>query len=99
MIARVWTARAKSDGADAYQAHFREHVLPALQRIQGCKGATLLRRADGDEVELIVISLWVSEDALREFAGPDLSRAMVGDAARQVLTSFDTIVRHFTVVT
>ena len=99
MIARIWTARAKPEGADAYQAHFREHVQPALQRIEGCKGATLLRRADGDAVELIVISLWVSEDALREFAGPDLSRAMVGDAARQVLTSFDTIVRHFTVVT
>jgi heme-degrading monooxygenase HmoA len=99
MIARVWTARAKPDGADAYQAHFGQHVLPAIQRIQGCKGATLLRRSDGDDVELIVISLWVSEDALREFAGPDVSRAMVGDAARHVLTSFDTIVRHFTVVT
>ena len=75
MIARVWTARARTEGADGYAAHYREHVLPALSRIDGYKGATLLRRGHGDGVELIVISLWISEDAIRRFAGADISRA------------------------
>ena len=98
MIARVWTARAKTEGADAYQAHFSEHVRPALARVDGCKGVTLLRRRDGEAVELIVISLWVSEDAIRHFTGDEISRAFVGESARKVLTSFDDIVRHFDVV-
>ena len=98
MIARVWTARAKPDGADKYQAHFQEHVRPALARVEGCKGVMLLRRPGGDEVELIVISLWLSEDAIRHFTGMDIARAVVGESARKVLTSFDDIVRHFDVV-
>ena len=99
MIARVWTARATPGGADAYEKHFREWVRPALARVDGCRGATLLRRQDGDSIEMIVISLWTTEDAIRAFAGPDISRAFVGEGARKLLTSFDTIVRHFTVVT
>ena len=102
MIARVWTARARPDGADAYQSHFREHVRPALVQVDGCKGAMLLHRpcgdAAGDAVELIVISLWTSEDAIRNFSGPDIARSVVGESARKVLTSFDEIVRHFDVV-
>ena len=98
MIARVWTARARTEGADGYAAHYREHVLPVLSRIDGYKGATLLRRAHGDGVELIVISLWISEDAIRRFAGADISRAVVEEPARRVLVSFDDVVRHYEVV-
>ena len=43
MIARVWTARARPDGADAYAAHFNDHVVPALEAVDGYQGATLLR--------------------------------------------------------
>ena len=97
MIARVWTARARPDGADAYVAHFNDHVLPALEAVDGCQGATLLRRARGESTELVVISWWVSEDAIREFAGDNFERAVVADEARRVLTSYEDTVRHYEV--
>jgi heme-degrading monooxygenase HmoA len=98
MIARVWTARARPGGADAYAAHFSDHVRPALAAVDGCKGATLLRRARGESIELIVVSWWTSEDAIRLFAGDDYERAVVAEEARRVLTSFDDVVRHYDVV-
>jgi heme-degrading monooxygenase HmoA len=98
MIARLWTARARPDGADAYAAHFIERVVPELTAIEGYQGATLLRSRRGDAIELIVISWWTSEEAVRRFAGPDLRRAVVADEARRALESFDETVRHYEVV-
>lgn len=97
MIARVWTARARPDGADAYAAHFNDHVLPALEAVDGYQGATLLRRARGESTELVVISWWISEEAIRGFAGDDFERAVVAEEARRLLTSFDDTVRHYEV--
>ena len=98
MIARVWTARARAGDADAYAAYFDEHVLPMLAAIDGCEGATLLRRARGDSTEFIVVTWWTSQDAIRRFAGDDVERAVVADEAKRVLTSFDDVVRHYEVV-
>jgi len=97
MIARVWTARARPDGADAYATHFSDHVLPALEAVDGYQGATLLRRARGESTELVVISWWISEEAIRGFAGDAFERAVVADEARRVLTSYDDTVRHYEV--
>src|SRR5262249_24575369 len=98
VIARVWTARARQGGAEAYAAHFNDRVLPTLAAIDGYQGATLLRRARGESIELMVVSWWASEDAIRGFAGDDFERAVVADEARRVLTSFDDVVRHYEVV-
>jgi heme-degrading monooxygenase HmoA len=97
VIARVWTARARPDGADAYAAHFNDHVLAALEAVDGYRGATLLRRVRGESTELVVISWWTSEQAIRGFAGDNFERAVVGHEARRVLTSFDDTVRHYEV--
>jgi hypothetical protein len=49
-------------------------------------------------VDLIVVSMWASEDAIRQFAGSDFQRAVVADDARRILRSFDDKVRHYSVV-
>ena len=53
--------------------------------------------ARGESTELVVISWWISEEAIRGFAGDDFERAVVADEARRVLTSFDDTVRHYEV--
>ena len=98
MIARVWTARARPAGADAYAAHFSDHVLPALTAIDGCKGATLLRRARGESIELIVVSWWTSEDAIRRFAGDDYERAVIRPEAEALLEDADPTATHYETV-
>jgi len=98
MIARVWSARAELDRAHLYAAHFTEAVLPRLTALRGCRGAYLLRRVDGDGVEFVVQTLWESMEAVSEFAGATPDLAVVDDEARAVLTSFDSGVKHYEVL-
>lgn len=97
MIARVWTARAVRSRAEGYRQHLRDRVLPILDRVPGYRGAKLLERADGDQIELIVITWWRAIEDVRAFAGPHVDRAVVADEAAALLERFDATVRHFDV--
>jgi len=94
-VARSWSARATPAGADAYLAHFERAVLPALRRLDGHRGALVLRRPEGGDVEIIVLTLWASEEAIRAFAGTDVLSAVVEPEARAALATFDTRATHF----
>ncbi len=98
MILRRWTARATSPGARLYERHFRDSVLPELGGLEGHRGAYLLQRRDGDDVEVTVMTVWASMDAVRGFAGDDPERAVVEPRAREVLDAFDEVVSHHEVV-
>ena len=99
MILRRWTARATAEGARQYEAHFRAAVLPELAGVDGHHGAYLLQRAaDDGGVEIIVMTLWASMDAIRGFAGEAADQAVVEPRAREVLDKFDETVSHHEVV-
>jgi heme-degrading monooxygenase HmoA len=94
MIARIWTARSTSGNAERYQQHFERDVLPALRRTTGYVGSTVLRQATGADTLITVITRWQSMDAIQQFAGPDLDRAVVADEAVRLLTAWDRRVQH-----
>ena len=94
MIARSWRASATPDGAEAYRDHFNRAVLPTLQRLEGWRGAYLLRRDHGDAVELEVLTLWETMEAVVAFAGPSPEQAVVEPAAQAVLRDYDRTVVH-----
>jgi heme-degrading monooxygenase HmoA len=98
MIARTWRGRANAAQAHLYSEHFSEAVLPRLRALTGFVGASLLRRADGDEVEYIVLTYWDSMEAVARFAGPTPDVAVVDAEARAALISFDEQVLHYDVV-
>lgn len=98
VIVRRWCARATVEGAAQYETHFRRTVLPELAQVDGHRGAYLLQRADDGHVELTVLTLWTSPDAVRAFAGDTPQRAVVEDRAREVLEGFDELVSHHEVV-
>jgi heme-degrading monooxygenase HmoA len=98
VIVRAWHATATAEGAEAYHEHFTQAVLPELQRIDGHQGAYLLRRDRDDRVELEVLTLWDSLEAIIRFAGSDSEHAVVELAAQAVLASYDTTVTHHVVV-
>jgi heme-degrading monooxygenase HmoA len=96
VIARTWHGwTASSAGADAYEAHFRSAVLPALEQIHGFVGAQLLRREAGPEIELVAMTFFESIQSVRGFAGDDYERAVVEPEARRVLSRFDQHVVHY----
>jgi heme-degrading monooxygenase HmoA len=98
VIIRAFHATATAEGADIYQQHFTRSVLPDLQRIDGYHGAYLLRRDRDRHVELQVLTLWRSLEAISPFAGPDLEHAVVEPAAQAALATYDPTVTHHTVV-
>lgn len=97
MIVRSWRGRAAKGNA-AYVEHFRRNVMPELHEIEGFLGASLLREERADEVEFLVLSRWASMDAVRAFAGADVTRAVVEPEAVAALTDYDRTVHHYEVV-
>jgi heme-degrading monooxygenase HmoA len=97
MIARSWSAITTPDKAPLYAQHLRSSVLPQIAAIDGYEGAMLLTRETGGSVELLVLTLWRSSDAIRAFTGGDLERAVVAAEAAALLTDFDRRVKHYDV--
>ena len=95
MIERVWRGWTTADKANAYQ-HFLQHdFLPAAHAIPGFRGARVLRRDQGDEVEFVTLTHFDSLDAIRAFAGDDLEKAHISPEARDLLSRWDERVAHY----
>jgi heme-degrading monooxygenase HmoA len=92
MIARAWRGSATVEGAERYAVHFRDSVLPSLRALDGFRVGYLMRREVDGVVEIRVLTVWASLEAVRAFAGDDLTTAVVEPAARAALTSYDTTV-------
>ena len=94
----MWRGRAEADRQEAYADHFRHNVLPALRRIDGFLGASLLKEEQGDTVEFLVLTKWTSMDAIHAFAGKEVNRAVVEPEAIAALLKFDRTVLHYEIV-
>jgi len=96
-IVRSWKARASEAGAREYAAFFRNTLARAMKAIPGNRGAMMLsRHYDGGEVELVMLSYWDSMEAVGRFAGDAPERAVVEPRAREILSSYDETVEHYT---
>ncbi len=98
MIVRTWRGWAAASNRAAYPDHFRKHVLPELKEIAGFLGASLLQQDRQGEVEFLVLTRWASIEAVRAFAGDDISRAVVEPEAAAALVRFDRSVQHYELI-
>jgi len=90
MIARMWRGWAAStESADLYQEFLRSTFLPAAYEIPGFKGATVLRRTAGNEIEFTTITRFETIEAIKQFAGEDYEAAHVAPEARKLLARFE----------
>lgn len=93
MIARLWHGWTRPENADKYHNLLQSRILPEIHRINGYKGAWLMRRESGPEVEFITLTFWESWDAIHAFAGGD--HAVVPDEAQRLLSRFDAASIHY----
>lgn len=98
MISRIWHGWTRPEHADTYEAMLRSEVLPGIHRVPGYRGATLLRRQDGAEVEFVTITMFDDLDAVRRFAGDDYTRAVIAPGAEQLLARYDDRSVHYDTV-
>jgi heme-degrading monooxygenase HmoA len=100
MIVRTWSATAGTAGAGNYSRYFDGTLLPELRKLPGFNGAYLLRRDLGTNgtVQLTAHTFWESPEAIRAFAGDDITVSIVEPEAQAMLLDFDRIATHHSVV-
>lgn len=101
LTVRTWSATASPTGADDYGRYFADTLLPQLRVLPGFAGAYLLRREldrDGS-AELTAHTFWDSPEAIRAFAGDDITVAIVEPEAQAMLLDFDRSATHRSVLT
>lgn len=97
MIARHWRGWTRAEDADAYENLLKKKVLPGLKNLKGYLGGYVLRKAGAEEVEFVVVNLFDSLEAVREFAGPDYSVPVFEPEARRLLSKIEPIANHYEV--
>ena len=99
MITRHWRGLARLERAHEYVVHLQQKTFPELRKLPGFLGATILRRDQSQGVEFLVITQWVSAEAIRAFSvGPDVEVAIVPPEVREMMVEYDLHARHYRVV-
>ncbi len=95
MIVRIWRGWTRSEDTEAYATYIEETGLAAYQSTPGNQGAYLVSRPDGDRTEFLTISLWESEEAIRNFAGDDIHNAVFYPEDDRFLVDREMFVNHY----
>jgi heme-degrading monooxygenase HmoA len=95
MIARIWHGRTKAAHADRYVEFLKKSGLVDYRRTPGNQGAWILRRIEGEVAHFITLSFWESREAIKKFAGEDISKAHYYAEDRDFLLEFEPTVTHY----
>lgn len=98
MIARLWHGMTAAARADEYLDYLNKTGVPDYRRTPGNRGVYVLRRTEGEIAHFLLISLWESNDAIRQFAGDDLDVARYYPADKDFLLEFEPRVMHYEVL-
>ena len=98
MISRQWRGLAKAAFAEAYVEHLQTETFPALRKLPGFVGASILRRSVPEGVEFLIVTNWATVEAIRAFAGANAETAVVPQKVHEMMVDYDRIVRHYEVV-
>ena len=95
MILRTWKARTTTELEPRYLERVREVVLPYFETRDGFRGAHFGRRDLDDGVEILVITLWESMEAVHSFSGKNGEGSYMPREIAETLTSYDASSGHF----
>lgn len=98
MIARTWRGAVRAKDDDAYLEYLHETGFPEYGATPGNLGVLALRRRVGDKVEFLLLTLWESEQAIEQFAGKDITKAVFYPEDDRFLVERGERVDHYEVV-
>ena len=98
MIARTWRGWTSAADADRYVDYLNETGVREYRETPGNRGVFVLRRTKDDRAEFLLVSLWDGMDAVRAFAGEDVSSAVFYPEDDAFLVERETHADHFEVV-
>lgn len=97
-VVRVWHGRVPASKADDYVQYLEETGVRDYRAAEGNRGVQILRRVGADEAEFLTVTWWDSLDAVRNFAGDDVERAVYYPEDAEYLLEFEPTVAHYEVV-
>jgi quinol monooxygenase YgiN len=95
MITRIWHGKTTTAKSDQYLSLMRTVAIPDYRATPGNKGAYALRRIEGDTAHFLMITFWESEDAVRAFAGDNISVAKYYDFDKNFLLEMEPNSTHY----
>ena len=99
MIARTWRGWVRAEDRAAYVDYIERTGMAEYRRTPGNQGAWMLARdLDDGRTEIVTLSFWVSEDAIRAFAGDDIAQAVFYPDDDRYLVDREATVTHYAVV-
>ena len=97
MIARRWTGLVLREQAEEYLRLMRDVALPDYRSIDGNLAAMCLHSAQGQVVEVTMLTFWRDMDAITAFAGAEPTIAKYYDFDAKFLLWQAREVEHFAV--
>ena len=89
MYARITHFRGEGDDLERGIAAYREQVLPYIREVTGFRGHTIL--VDRAAARAMSITLWASEDALRDYeATAERFRTLLAETWQTPVTGVET---------
>lgn len=98
MIVRIWRGATRVGDAGAYVRYVQETGIDAYRRTPGNRGAWVMWAPDGDRAEIVTLSFWESREAIKGFAGDDISRAVFYPDDDRFLIDRELTVHHYEVL-
>jgi heme-degrading monooxygenase HmoA len=91
----MWRGTVRIGDAGRYCAYVQETGISQYKSTPGNLGAWLLTKQIGELTEVVTLSFWESEEAIRAFAGDDISVARFYPEDEQYLVDWGTEVQHY----
>jgi len=94
MIARIWHGRVLAEKAEAYHEFLKGTGIKEYRETEGNLAVYVMQRLDGDVTHFTLLTLWESEEAIKRFAGDDISIAYYYPEDKDFLLEFEPHVTH-----
>lgn len=98
MIARVWRGVTREADGESYLNYLQETGVKDLRATDGNRGVYVFRRTEDGRAEFLLMSLWESLEAIRQFAGDDPEKAVYYPRDSEFLLEMEPDVAHYDVL-
>lgn len=97
-VVRQWKGVVKPGLANAYLTHLHQETIPTVTRLDGFLTVMIMRRDIEDGTEFQIVTVWRTLDAIKAFAGADITKAVVPPAAQALMVRYDDRAIHYDIV-
>jgi heme-degrading monooxygenase HmoA len=98
MIARIWRGRTPSAKAEEYFEYLKKTGLKDYRSTSGNQGVYVLRGMKDGEAEFLLLTLWESIAAIKQFAGDDYEKARYYPEDKDFLLELEPAVSHYEIL-